>query len=91
MKELRMRRKIPLIAASVMMAGLAVSAYAQNDQNAPQQPPPQGERGMMGGGMMGDQGMMAQMTRMMENCNKMMESHMQNHQHDGDQTPEKKG
>jgi hypothetical protein len=82
-----MRHKTPLIVASVMMAGLAFSAYAQNDQNAPQQPAPQSERGMMGGGMMGDQGMMAQMTRMMENCNKMME----NHQHDGDQTPEKKG
>jgi hypothetical protein len=95
MKETPMRHKIALSAALLMMAGLAISAYAQNEQNSPQQPPQQSERGMMGGGMMGgmmgNQEMMAQMTRMMENCNKMMESHMQNHQHDGDQKQDKKG
>jgi hypothetical protein len=41
--------------------------------------PQQTGRGMMGGMMQGD-GMMAQMSRMMENCNKMMESHMQRQQ-----------
>ena len=38
------------------------------------------DHGMMGngmGGIMGNSDMMAQMSRMMENCNKMMESHMQ--------------
>jgi hypothetical protein len=90
-----MRHKIALSAALLMMAGLAISAYAQNEQNSPQQPPQQSERGMMGGGMMGgmmgNHEMMGQMSRMMENCNKMMESHMQNHQHDDNQTPDKKG
>lgn len=87
-----MRRALPLLAATALLAaGFAVHAQ---DQNAPTQPAPQGH-GMMGGGMIGDmmgnQEMMAQMTRMMENCNKMMESHLQDHHQGGEQQPDKKG
>jgi hypothetical protein len=68
---------------SAILLGLA-GAYAQEqkpppDQNQPnRQQMPMGQ-GMMGGGMMGG-GMMEQMSRMMENCNKMMESHLQQRQ-----------
>ncbi len=62
-------------------------AYAQGDQaQAPQTPAPQqapvtGQGMMQGGGMMGKGGMMgqmdmAQMSKMMENCNRMMQSHV---------------
>jgi hypothetical protein len=37
----------------------------------------------MGGMMMQDDAMKAQMSRMMENCNKMMESHMKRNQQGG--------
>jgi len=43
-----------------------------------------------GNGMMGNGDMMAQMPRMMENCNKMMESHMQK-DHVPSQPQDKKG
>ena len=85
-----MRREVPLIAASVMTAGLAVSAYAQDDQNAPQQPPQQStphdawvppERSRDDGSNEPDDGKLQQ-----DDGNPL-----QNHQHDGDQTPEKKG
>ncbi len=81
-----MRRKLALVLGSAILAsGLALSvSYAQDQQqNAPDQAPPSGhgmmDRGMMGngmGGMMGNSDMMAQMSRMMENCNTMMESHI---------------
>lgn len=70
--------------------GATVNATAQNSQPAPSTQPgsqaPQGQQhpqgGMGMGGMNGMMGMMnmmgqmdpAQMNRMMENCNKMMES-----------------
>lgn len=55
-----------------------------------QQSAPRGRGTMsqeMMGGMMGNQDMMAQMMRMMENCNRMMESQMQN-QHGDDAQPQ---
>jgi hypothetical protein len=79
--------KLAVALGSAILLGLA-GAYAQDqkpppDQNQPnrqQMPMGQGMMGgMMGGGMMGG-GMMEQMSRMMENCNKMMESHLQQRQ-----------
>jgi predicted lipid-binding transport protein (Tim44 family) len=75
--------KLAVALGSAILLGLA-GAYAQEqkpppDQNQPnRQQMPMGQ-GMMGGGMMGG-GMMGQMSRMMENCNKMMESHLQQRQ-----------
>jgi hypothetical protein len=75
--------KLAVALGSAILLGLA-GAYAQDqkpppDQNQPnRQQMPMGQ-GMMGGGMMGG-GMMEQMSRMMENCNKMMESHLQQRQ-----------
>src|SRR5260370_17484086 len=84
--ERKMRRKLALVLGSAILAsGLALSvSYAQDQQqNAPDQAPPSGhgmmDRGMMGngmGGMLGNSDMMAQMSRMMENSTKIMESHM---------------
>jgi hypothetical protein len=64
--------------ALVTIAGLiGLSAtYAQEQKSPEATPPAQREQGMMGGMM----GMMKQKSRMMENCNKMMESHMQQKQ-----------
>jgi hypothetical protein len=74
-----MYRNIALAISSALVLGLSI-AYAQDQRSAPEQrQPPQMGHGMMGGMMQGD-GMMAQMSRMMENCNKMMESHMQRQQ-----------
>jgi hypothetical protein len=76
-----MRHKPALAIASALIIGLSV-AYAQDQRPAPeqnQQPPTGRGMGGMMGGMMGGDGMMAQMSRMMENCNKMMESHLQRH------------
>jgi predicted lipid-binding transport protein (Tim44 family) len=78
--------KLAVALGSAVLLGLA-GAYAQEqkppaDQNQPnrqQMPMGQGMMGGMGGGMMGG-GMMEQMSRMMENCNKMMESHLQQRQ-----------
>jgi hypothetical protein len=70
-----MRHALPLAAAITLLIGGAV--YAQ-EQTQPSQPAPQGN-GMMGNGMMGNQEMMSQMTRMMKNCNRMMESYMRDH------------
>jgi hypothetical protein len=82
-----------ILGATLVAGTLAVGAYAQDRQNTPAQGGmPQGSQtdhdGMMQngmkpqGGMMGMMNMMgqmdpAQMNRMMENCNKMMESTMQ--------------
>ena len=76
-----MPRKLAILLGSTLLAtGLVLSdSYAEDQQGTPHQEAPSGH-GMMGqgmGGMMGNQEMMAQMQRMMENCNKMMESHMQ--------------
>lgn len=78
-----------LAALAVLMATAlgGTVAFAQGGQTqapqtpAPQQAPMTGQGMMQGGGMMGHGGMtgqmdMAQMNKMMENCNRMMESHM---------------
>ena len=79
------RQKL-LAGAALVAASLAVfsGAFAQGSQgNTPPSPATaQGQGSMPGQGMMGMMGMMgqmdpAQMNRMMENCNKMMESRMQ--------------
>lgn len=79
------RKHTAFFAATVLVGGFLVAqgAFAQQSTttppsgSAPQAKPDQGQsgQGMMGGGMMGMMGQMdpAQMTRMMENCNKMME------------------
>jgi hypothetical protein len=72
-----MHRRLAFPIAAALALGLP-AAYAQDPKPAEQSQPQMG-RGMMGGMMQGD-GMMAQMSRMMENCNKMMESHMQREQ-----------
>jgi hypothetical protein len=76
-----MRRNLSVPIAAALVLGLSI-AYAQDQRPAPEQgQQPQAGRGMGGmmGGMMQGDGMMAQMSRMMENCNKMMESHLQRH------------
>ncbi len=69
--------RITLAAAALLGLSLgANAALAQGGQpqQAPQSQAPTPDRGMMGqGGMMGRMDP-AQMTRMMENCNKVMES-----------------
>ncbi len=79
------RKHTAFFAATVLVGGFlaAQGAFAQqgtttpHSGSAPQAQPGQGQsgQGMMGGGMMGMMGQMdpAQMNRMMENCNKMME------------------
>lgn len=71
-------KRIP-VAATVLLAtalGAGTSLAQRNQAQAPQHAPDQGmmgQGGMMGhGGMMGQMGP-AQMNRMMENCNRMME------------------
>ena len=70
-------KRIP-VAATVLLAtalGAGTSLAQGNQTQAPQAPAPQHARdqGMMGhGGMMGQMDQ-AQMNRMMENCNRMME------------------
>jgi hypothetical protein len=76
-EEIRMLTKSAVVLASALIIGLSAT-YAQDQKPPPEQDKPS-ERGMMGG-MMGGGGMMAQMSRMMENCNKMMEGHIQRRQ-----------
>ena len=86
------------IAAAGLLAALALggaSAFAQADAPAKAGNQPgamtdhqmsMGHGGMMPGMMMSGE-MQEQMSRMMDNCNRMMESMMQNHDH----SPDKKG
>lgn len=82
------RKHTAFFAATALVGGFLVAqgAFAQQgsttppSDGTPQAQPGQGQsgQGMMGGGMMGMMNMMgqmdpAQMNRMMENCNKMME------------------
>ena len=69
----------PLLAGGLVFA-TAISAYAQAPDSSPKPSQPQGQpqEMMQGGGhmnMMGNMGPehMQQMTKMMENCNRMME------------------
>lgn len=89
-----------LLTTSVLMGGLLAAPvlYAQNTDNRAAPPNSSGTMGdgqgggMMGNGMMGQemmsQDMMKQMSRMMENCNKMMESAMAEHQHKDAPSPD---
>jgi Spy/CpxP family protein refolding chaperone len=65
-------RKHPktLLAASMLAAGLAAAPaiYAHDSGN--------GSSSMMGRGMMGQGGMMGQVSSMMENCSQMMQAMM---------------
>jgi hypothetical protein len=75
------RKSTALLAVAAMLGGLtaATTVFAQSSVPPSQPPAPQG---MMGGGQGGMTGMMGQMnpdqmkqmTRMVENCNRMMES-----------------
>ena len=74
-----------ILAFVILVALFGISEiYAQNqrgtdqDQRGTEVPAP-APREMPSQGMMG-MGMMGQMNRMMENCNKMMESHLQQKQ-----------
>lgn len=82
-------KKRSLTTLAVLLAATlgGTMAFAQGGQaQAPQTPAPQqapvtGRDMMQGRGMMGKGGMMgqmdmAQMSKMMENCNRMMQSHM---------------
>lgn len=70
-----MRKSTKILAAAAMIAGLAIAPtlFAQSLGNAGERRPMM-ENGMMGqGGMMN---MMGRMSRMMESCNTMMQSMM---------------
>jgi hypothetical protein len=66
------------IAINIMAVGVA---FAQQTTPTPAQPPARDSSamgGMMqGGGVMPMMGMMDQMSKMMENCNRMMQSSLQ--------------
>lgn len=79
-----MSRKHTAFFAAIALVGGFLAAQGAFAQQGSTTPPPGGApqagqgqsgQGMMGGGMMGMMGQMdpAQMNRMMENCNKMME------------------
>ena len=82
------RRLTTIFTATAILAGLGTATAAVARDNPPSSPSPPvvettGQDGMMGqhGGGMMDNGMMGtdqmgQMTRMAENCNRMMESMM---------------
>ena len=67
-------RMTPLAAAIIIAGGMAATSAAFAEDTPATNPAPQGQ-GMMGGqqgqGMMN---MMTQMTRTVENCNRMMET-----------------
>jgi hypothetical protein len=70
-------RCMALIAIGLMAAGSV--AFAQDNGNAAPNgnAKPPAMMGQQGGSMMGSMGDQAQMHRMMENCNRMMESRTQ--------------
>lgn len=71
------RKPTALLATVVILGGLTAATAVLAQAPAPSSPPPQGQDMMKGhGGMMTgpmDPDQMKQMTRMMENCNRMME------------------
>ena len=81
-----MQHSLRVILGSGILAGTAFSVgYAQDqEEKAAEQASPSGHE------MMGNREMTGQMQRMMENCNKMMESLMQQQPAPAPQ-PEKKG
>ena len=67
-------KNILAMTAVVAGVGAAPAIYADDTQSSKMGP------GMMSqGGMMGMMNMMGQMSQMMESCNKMMQSHMNEH------------
>jgi hypothetical protein len=73
------RKSTALFAVAAMLGGLAAATAFAQDRTPPSQPPqPQGMMGGQGGmmNMMGQMNpdQMKQMARMIENCNRMMES-----------------
>jgi Spy/CpxP family protein refolding chaperone len=88
-KMARMNKTKRVIAVTGLLAGLALGSTATFSQtNAPpatvnkggammDHQMPEGQGGMMPGMMMNGE-MQQKMTRMMDNCNRMMESMMQN-------------
>ena len=86
-----MRHKLGMVLGSVILAGLALStSYAQDQQKPVPEVAPSGHDMTGNTEMTAHPEMAAQMVRMMENCNKMMESMMQ-HQPPVAAAPEKKG
>jgi Spy/CpxP family protein refolding chaperone len=74
------RKLTTFFAAAAILGGLTTVATAFAEESRPSSQPP-GAQGMMGdhGGMMGMMGQMStdqmrQMTRMVDNCNRIMES-----------------
>jgi hypothetical protein len=63
-----------IVASSVLIVGFASAAYAEDQEKMPSSPP---SSMMENGNTPMTMNMMQQMSRMMENCNRMMESHMQ--------------
>jgi hypothetical protein len=75
------RKLTTLFAATAILAGLGTAAAVLAEETTPSSQPPRQGTGMMGdhGGMMGMMGqmnpdLMKRMTRMVDNCNRMMES-----------------
>ncbi|GGG52389.1 hypothetical protein GCM10010964_44430 [Caldovatus sediminis] len=96
------RKQTALFTAAALVGGFvaAQGVLAQDTRTAPpagtaqqaQPGAPQPGQGMMGGGMMGMMNMMgqmdpAQMNRMMENCNRMMEARSRGGPGTGPSTP----
>jgi Spy/CpxP family protein refolding chaperone len=74
------RKLTTFLAAAAIVGGLATATTVFAEEGSPSSPPPRAQ-GMMGdhGGMMNMMGQMTpdqmrQMTRMVDNCNRMMES-----------------
>ena len=74
------RKLTTLLAATAILGGLTTMTTAFAEESRPSSPPPRAQS-MIGdhGGMMGMMGQMSaehmkQMTRMVDNCNRMMES-----------------
>jgi hypothetical protein len=68
----------PIAVAAILTLGILAGANLSAQEQAPPQNKP-GSDGMMGhegmpGGMMGQDGRMAQMRQMMEGCSKMMQA-----------------
>jgi hypothetical protein len=70
---MRNAKKLTVLAGA-LLAGLAASELAAQDQNPT--PAPQPPRMGQGQSMMPMMGMMQQMSQMMETCNKMMQAHL---------------
>jgi hypothetical protein len=88
------RKLTKLFTATAILAGLGTGIAALADEATPSYQPRQG-CGMMRdhGGMMQQMGpdQMKQMTRMVQNCNRLMESMTTTHEPNGETTPRPNG